>query len=107
MLAAIESGYMAEKASWEVVSLRPGAGPLESLWKAVSPYLRSEATSESFFEEPPVLRGKDPAAPILLFVDQFEELFDYVHGEQGEAEGQAFVRWIIRLRPIPGSKSTS
>jgi hypothetical protein len=42
-----------------------------------------------------VMHAKKAGARLLLFVDQFEELFDFAEQTKREGDAQAFVRWIL------------
>jgi len=89
--------------NWESVIVRPGRTPLHALAIALEPYVATgehtdpDELAQRFRDEPGFLgvtlrnRARRANAHVVLFVDQFEELFTLVDDEDTQA---AFLRCI-------------
>ena len=119
MLAALESGYMAQAgADWKVITIRPGNHPLRNLAHALQKERDAEFPAAIDVEQlidlisshgslglVEVLRKSQFALQrnVLLVVDQFEEIFRY-HRQEDPDEAQAFVSLLLtsaEQREIP------
>ena len=110
MLAALESGYMAQAgADWKVITIRPGNHPLRNLAHALQKERDAEFPAAIDVEQlidlisshgslglVEVLRKSQFALQrnVLLVVDQFEEIFRY-HRQEDPDEAQAFVSLLL------------
>ncbi len=95
VLAALERGFLAESGGWDIVQLQPGSDPLNALKTAVDG--RVEVTDAARKLMPPSsgLKPREGRGSLLLFVDQFEELFEAAEQGRGDDDTRAFVRWML------------
>jgi WD40 repeat protein len=92
LLHALEAGSSRLERSFLVRSMRPGIHPAERLSKAIEGDLATpaEVIMQLVARHPPTQR-------VLIFVDQFEELFTLANS----AERQRFVVSLNQLRSVP------
>lgn len=105
LLPAIRDGYL--DASWRVAKLTPGNHPLDNLAAAFSRALSCDAQQlRSLLDRGPISlaetiqsSGLPSETHLLLVVDQFEELFQFVQrkGEAAQDEAKAFLRLLLTL----------
>ena len=93
LLARLQESTYFTSGYWRVRSFRPGADPMARLTGQLGgdPHQAAEAISALLQDEPPAQR-------LLLFIDQFEELFTQVKDRSGQ---QDFVRVLKALRDDP------
>jgi hypothetical protein len=112
LLPALFRGYLESTTShWRYAVLRPGTKPVDALAAALAkPEALGPAQDEGTLRkmlgatsgglvEAVRTAGLAPGESLLVVVDQFEELFRFVHeGGHGDAEGQAalFVGLLLR-----------
>ena len=74
VLAALRNGYLADEGDWTIAMLEPGADPLASWTRHLTPYLKPGCAPEALLTDPAdaldTTRG-----PLVILVDQFEDLF--------------------------------
>jgi CHASE2 domain-containing sensor protein len=91
LVPALRRGALAGSEEWEIVTLKPGAHPLDTLAGHVAALgLRSRAAdaSDELAGDPRTLRLLCAARerPILWFIDQFEEVFTLCRDEGERAQ---------------------
>jgi WD40 repeat protein len=114
LLPRLRAGALPGSAEWrQLPSIVPGATPLESLAELVQP--PHVAAGEWRRTEGPAFRraanhlaelvAQGGAAPAVVVVDQFEELFTLCHDDEGRA---AFAANLLALAgaPPPGARHT-
>jgi hypothetical protein len=99
LLPAIRDDYL--DAEWQIAKFRPGAHPLDSLAWALSSGdpagVRRMLESSSMGLVRAVQMLQRSATHILILVDQFEELFQFVqrNGEMAQEETKAFLKLLL------------
>jgi DNA-binding SARP family transcriptional activator/WD40 repeat protein len=81
LLPALAGGALPDSRSWRAVVITPGQQPVDRL----SPLLADHAPADE---------GAEAASPVVLVVDQFEELWT---GGTAEAERSAFLHALLEL----------
>ena len=117
LIAGLKRGALDGSADWPVITLRPGANPLESLVLTLSEYAdwaRDPAVIDEkiqkFQARPNLLHlttrmallDSPPQQRFVLLVDQFEELFTLGHNE---ARRQAFLDNLLTAAREPGGQT--
>ena len=89
VLAALRDGYLLgdDDEEWQIVITQPGNGPLEAWVRDLQPVKRAGAADAELLANP-VAAIDTSRGPVVLLVDQFEELFQ-VSGEDRAAGGCA------------------
>jgi phospholipase C len=105
LLPAVRDGYL--DASWRIAKLTPGNHPLDNLAAAFSLALSCDARElRSQLDRGPIglaetiqSNGLPSETNLLVVVDQFEELFQFVQrkGEPAQDEAKAFLRLLLTL----------
>ena len=103
ILPAIRDGYL--DATWRIASMRPGNQPLENLAAAVAftppaEPLRLRKTLESGplgLVNAIAAQSLGPDTNVLILVDQFEELFQFVQrkGDAAQDEAKSFLKILL------------
>jgi WD40 repeat protein len=115
LLAKLKAGALEDSQSWLYATLQPGRQPLEQLALAMSrtgrspqaaEYLR-ERTSQpkALHEVAESLLGDDPGQRMILFVDQFEEIFTQTSSER-QADRQAFLDLLTTAASLENGRVT-
>lgn len=90
LLAELRDGYMADGGKWKIVELQPGNGPLEAWREKLQPHLKKGIDPELLSIDP--AKAVDVSdGPIVILVDQFEELFLYGKRTGRERDVRAFL----------------
>tara|TARA_R110002096_G_scaffold169222_13_gene340798 strand:+ start:7690 stop:10425 length:2736 start_codon:yes stop_codon:yes gene_type:complete len=108
LLPALEAGMLDARENWQIVITNPGSSPIANLANSLegtsTPDPKRSAQIEAELRRGPhgllsVLRRRaQDSGPILILVDQFEELFRYRRRSQGGAkrnESAAFVNLLL------------
>jgi hypothetical protein len=103
MLPAVRDGYL--DAHWEIATFRPGDQPMANLNAAVSAFGASPSDDvRAALESGPMglvsaiqSRKLAPDTHVLILVDQFEELFQFVQrkGDPAQDETKAFLKLLL------------
>jgi hypothetical protein len=103
VLPGVRDGYL--DAQWNIAVLRPAGRPLENLAEAISftqssdpGQLRKALDSGPLsLVEAIVRQGLSEETKVLILVDQFEELFQYVqrHGDPAQEEAKQFLKLLL------------
>jgi WD40 repeat protein len=113
LLPALRRGALAGSAEWELVLLRPGAHPLETLsgrlvglgagrgMQATLDSLASDARTLHLATSL-LLADRSPHAHVMYVVDQFEEVFTLC---RDEAERRAFFANLLYAASFPDGRS--
>jgi hypothetical protein len=108
LISALQDGYQAA-GGWKICMLRPGRGPLNELTVALARGLFTNGQSPSHLDqtvrdtslgivEAVRLSNLPDRAKVLILVDQFEELFQFVNrssGREGQEEAKAFLKLLL------------
>jgi Novel STAND NTPase 1 len=76
VLAALRNGYLAEDGDWTIAMLEPGADPLASWTRGLTPYLKPAQAPDALLTDPAGALDTS-GGPMVILVDQFEDLFRY------------------------------
>jgi hypothetical protein len=99
MLPALQAGGIEGSANWRYPApITPGSDPLEQLIKALPQPIERADTPDDPKQLAAAIVG-DNSVPVLLLVDQFEELFTLTDNEQVQ---QAVVDTLVALADMPG-----
>jgi hypothetical protein len=101
VLPGVRDGYL--DADWKIVSIRPGEKPLDNLTAALSATLAIEAPAirrkldAGCLGIVETLKNLKSDTKILILVDQFEELFQFVQrrGDPAQEETKAFLKLLL------------
>lgn len=113
LLPTLKKGALSGSERWLYTSLKPGRTPLEALGRAVASLTGNLAPVEDIstkgLNEPGILRewlevalGDQEKRRVLLFVDQFEEIFTQLSA-QDEATRAAFIAALTQAA-TPGGR---
>lgn len=107
LLPALKAGALSGSETWRILpTILPGSNPLDALATAFAPFAvsndneHSEISADSLRNDHTLLSrfATAHATPILLFVDQFEELFTLCHNP---ADQQAYINNLLALIETP------
>ena len=103
VLPGVRDGYL--DAKWNIAVLRPAERPLENLAEAISfAETPDPASTRKALDCGPlslveaiVRQGLSAESKVLILVDQFEELFQYVqrHGDPAQEEAKQFLKLLL------------
>ncbi len=94
VLAALRNGYLAEDGDWRIAMLEPGADPLAAWTRHLTPYLKPGRTTDDLLEDPATTLDTTHG-PLVILVDQFEDLFRYGSRFNKATEVGRFVRAML------------
>lgn len=108
LVAALRDGFLVGEHPWRIATVRPGSGPMVELARALAGEgLATGASREAIAMLQAALR-QGPAGliraveasgmrgPLLVLVDQFEELFRFTREARGgDDEARAFVKLLL------------
>jgi DNA-binding SARP family transcriptional activator/ABC-type glycerol-3-phosphate transport system substrate-binding protein/tRNA A-37 threonylcarbamoyl transferase component Bud32 len=108
LIPALRAGGVPDSGSWFIATMTPGANPFESLERALTRVAVSMPPTllEQLVARPSGLRRSvesilpDEASPLVLVIDQFEELYTLT----GEQERQAFTESLVDSITHPQSR---
>lgn len=114
LLPALKAATLPKSDQWRYATMRPGAAPVDNLAKAIgrlaqqpalATHLRLAAADNTIAldEVAEMILGGDAALRLLLYIDQFEELFTQT---QDESERRRFLALVIGAVQQPAGRVT-
>lgn len=90
VLAALRDGYLAEDGPWTIATLEPGVDPLAAWTERLTPLLKPGQSAAALLTDP--VEALDTSrGPIVILVDQFEDLFRYGGRSQKREDVDRFI----------------
>jgi energy-coupling factor transporter ATP-binding protein EcfA2 len=94
VLSALRNGYLTEDGDWSIAILEPGADPLRSWTRHLTPFLKPGRSPGDLLTDPAAALDTT-RGPLVILVDQFEDLFRYGARLHRTAEVAQFVRAML------------
>jgi Novel STAND NTPase 1 len=90
VLAALRDGYLADDGPWTIAMLEPGVDPLAAWTFRLSPLLKPGYTADALLTNPADALDTS-RGPLVILVDQFEDLFRYGSRSDKRGDVQQFI----------------
>jgi len=90
VLAALRDGYLADGGPWTIATLEPGVDPLAAWTDRLSPLLKPGYASDALLTNPADALDTS-RGPLVILVDQFEDLFRYGSRSDKRGDVQRFI----------------
>ena len=90
VLAALRDGYLADDGPWTIAMLEPGVDPLAAWTLRLSPLLKPGYTADALLTNPADALDTS-RGPLVILVDQFEDLFRYGSRADKRGDVQQFI----------------
>jgi energy-coupling factor transporter ATP-binding protein EcfA2 len=103
VLAALRGGYLLgeEDDDWQIVITQPGNGPLEAWQRDLQPVKRAGAADDRLLYDP-VPAIDTSKGPVVVLVDQFEELFQFVERTGRQQDARQYIAALLALGAAGG-----
>ena len=98
VLAALRDGYLADDGPWTIAMLEPGVDPLAAWTLRLSPLLKPGYAADALLTNPADALDTS-RGPLVILVDQFEDLFRYGSRSDKARRRAAVHRRHARHRP--------
>jgi hypothetical protein len=90
VLAALRDGYLADNGPWTIATLEPGVDPLAAWTVCLSPLLKPGHATDALLTSPADALDTS-RGPLVILVDQFEDLFRYGSRSDKRGDVQQFI----------------
>src|SRR5262245_40436047 len=100
VLSALRNGYLTEDGDWSIATLEPGADPLRSWTRHLTPFLKPGRAPDDLLTDPAAALDTT-RGPLVILVDQFEDLFRYGARLNRTADVERFVRAMLATGQDP------
>jgi hypothetical protein len=100
VLSALRNGYLTEDGDWSIAILEPGADPLRSWTRHLTPFLTPGRAPDDLLADPAAALDTT-RGPLVVLVDQFEDLFRYGARLNKTAEVARFVHAMLSMGHDP------
>jgi hypothetical protein len=90
VLAALRDGYLADDGPWTIAMLEPGVDPLAAWTLRLSPLLKPGYAADALLTNPADALDTS-RGPLVILVDQFEDLFRYGSRSDKRDDVQTFI----------------